>query len=155
MEYTREWLSKVLEILEQKTSINSETGCWEWTGLKKSDDGYGRVTIDGELYYIHRLSAMIFHGYRPEYKNLNVLHRCNVRHCWNRDHVYVGTHEDNMQDKSKSITHCPNGHEYNEENTYNYQKPDGRWQRMCRECRKTRTAASNEKRRLLKFGKVG
>jgi len=154
VKYDSDWNRKILNILEEKTSINSETGCWEWQGVIH-ESGYGRVMIDQVQYYVHVLSGMVFHGYRSEYEYLRVLHKCATKNCWHRDHLYVGTQEANMQDKSRNITHCPQGHEYTPENTYIHYKPTGGQMRGCRECRKARTAAYNEKRRLLKFGKVG
>lgn len=148
MEYDSDWCQKMLKILEERTSINSETGCWEWQGSIKTDDGYGRVYIDKKPVYIHRLAAMIFHGYRPEYTSLSVLHKCNIRHCWNRDHLYVGTQTDNMQDKARNITHCPQGHEYNEENTRYSKRADGGMQRQCKECVRIRTREWREKKKF-------
>ena len=59
------------------------------------------------------------------------------------------THEANMQDAARhgtistaNVTHCPSGHEYNDENTYLY---DGR--RFCRPCAKVRARAFYEARR--------
>ena len=44
-----------------------------------------------------------------------------------------------------SKTHCPQGHEYTEENTYRF-GPDGRY-RMCRECRKAHVRTSYQRHR--------
>jgi hypothetical protein len=145
--YKGEWGQKILKILEERTSVNSDTGCWEWQGTINKE--HGRIMIDGEMYYVHRLSAMLFLGYRPEYTYLQVLHKpeCKVARCWNPDHLYVGTPADNVKDtvnagtargRFSDITHCINGHEYTEENTYHYQQRDGKTIRQCRICKKNR-----------------
>jgi hypothetical protein len=161
VEYDREWCNRILNILEERTSVNSETGCWEWTGAKNKY-GYGVVRIDYVLWTVHRLSAIVFHGYRPEYKHLHILHNpeCKVKHCWGRDHIRVGTHQENMQDvvdagtgrnQNSEVTHCKNGHEFTSENTYLVEHHnDGKMHRHCRECQK-----AAKQRYLLKFGKVG
>ena len=72
----------------------SPTGCWLWTG--KKDYGYGRVGINGQLYRTHRASAVDAKGDIP--KGMFVLHTCDVRACVNPEHLYYGSHSDNMND---------------------------------------------------------
>jgi hypothetical protein len=42
------------------------------------------------------MSYLLFVGEVP--KNRSVLHHCDVRECVNPKHLYLGTHEKNMQD---------------------------------------------------------
>lgn len=67
-----------------------------------------------------------------------VCHHCDVKCCVNPDHLFVGTHRDNVVDaiaKGKyamngpSVTHCHRGHEFTEENTYNWNG-----HRHCKSC---------------------
>ena len=150
-----EWYTKVRKILDSRTSINSETGCWEFG----DGDRYGQIIIDHVAHYVHRLSAMMFLGFRPEDSQLWVLHKCKTRNCWNPGHLYLGTATDNSRDRSDAgtannqniyTTHCPQGHEYNEENTRQYK---GR--RYCKICQSIKMKEYNEKKKLLKFGKAG
>lgn len=122
-------IEKIKLILDKRTSINSETNCWEYLGT--NSDGYGQITIDGVFYYTHQLSAMLYLGYKGYSKlfKLVVCHKptCKSKACWNPDHIYVGTDADNNRDlresgnahgKYTNVTHCVNGHEFTPENTY-------------------------------------
>lgn len=71
--------------------------CWIWTGCKLKS-GYGQIGRHGGPYYqTHRLSWIIANGPIPD--NLQVLHRCDNPPCCNPDHLFLGTHDDNMKDK--------------------------------------------------------
>lgn len=110
------------------------SGCWLWLG---STDklGYGKVSVQGH-FLAHRLAYAETHGDIPE--GLLVLHKCDVPSCVNPDHLYIGDDQDNMNDMAargrgnngwRDVTHCVNGHEFDEENTY----WRGKW-RNCRAC---------------------
>lgn len=70
-----------------------ENGCWEWTGCL-TVKGYGSCKHGGEI-VAHRVSWLLTHGKRSE---LFVLHHCDNPKCVNPEHLYEGTHEDNMRD---------------------------------------------------------
>lgn len=70
--------------------------CWLWKGNKK-ENGYGRYFIgSGRYIRAHRFSWSHLNGEIP--KGLLVLHKCDVRECVKPDHLYLGTHKDNMRD---------------------------------------------------------
>ena len=75
--------------------INSLTGCWVWTG-NKDKIGRGSMRIDGKTYRPHRIAAEIF---LPNYVSwLQVNHKCDNPSCFNPDHLYMGTQQDNITD---------------------------------------------------------
>lgn len=79
--------------LWSKTS-RSEAGCWEWQGNKFRN--YGRVNVWGGKMWAHRLSWLLAHGSLP--RHLNVLHKCDNPPCVRPDHLFIGTHSDNVAD---------------------------------------------------------
>lgn len=74
------------------------SGCWLWIGSISGRDERGYIYYDKHLKVIcaHRCSWMIFKGPIPT--DLDVLHTCDVPSCVNPDHLFLGTHTDNMRD---------------------------------------------------------
>lgn len=72
-----------------------ESGCWVWVG-NRSDDGYGRVRVDGKKRRAHIVSYERVNGAVPEGRM--VCHRCGNPLCINPAHLYAGTYEDNYAD---------------------------------------------------------
>jgi hypothetical protein len=69
-------------------------GCWLWTGANNYK--YGHFTLNNEI-YAHR-SSFILHGNEIP-KGMLVLHKCDVPLCVNPNHLFLGNHAENMQDK--------------------------------------------------------
>src|SRR3990167_1151370 len=122
-------------------------GCCEWLGAKNRL-GYGEFSVSHHIFGSHRVAYELTRGDIPI--GQDVLHRCDNRGCVRPDHLYVGSHSDNMQDKVAAghdhnavKTHCPAGHPYDTENTYHH--PRG--SRMCRTCNRE---AAIRKRRLTR-----
>ena len=77
-----------------KTS--SDRGCWAWTGTT-SKDGRGRFGANYRSNLAYRVSWEIHKGTIP--RGLFVLHKCDNPNCVNPEHLFLGTHQDNMDDK--------------------------------------------------------
>lgn len=75
--------------------VNKTETCWIWT-LSKDSDGYGHVGVNGKLRGAHKVSWEFAFGPIPD--GLDVLHKCNNRPCVRPDHLFLGTHQDNMED---------------------------------------------------------
>jgi hypothetical protein len=131
----------VLMRMDDKYLIGS--GCWPW--LAATTNGYG-VAWDGDRQVpAHRLMYELLVGPIPA--GLELDHLCRNHGCVRPDHLEPVSHAENVRRGESGAhqrrkTHCPQGHEYTEENTYQY-----RGWRVCRQCRLARVAAAYRRKR--------
>ena len=74
--------------------------CWPWTGArsKKTSAHYGVIRKGGKLLGAHRVSlALVKSGGRMP-KGKDACHKCDNPICCNPDHLFWGTHRENMRD---------------------------------------------------------
>lgn len=82
----------------QNVTISDSACCWEWKGALRN--GYGVFSVNGKITYAHRYSYKLVYNQIKE--GLCVLHKCNNRLCVNPSHLYIGTKQDNANDKVNS-----------------------------------------------------
>lgn len=126
-------------------SVESE--CWVWTGCT-TYHGYGRLAGGPESRThlgAHRVSYELHVGEIPD--NHHAHHVCGNKGCVNPEHLVVISEEEHgrlSQLLTPRKTHCPQGHPYDEKNTY--VMPSG-GTRRCRVCLSEQQARYGRNRR--------
>lgn len=74
------------------------TGCWIWSGGLNAF-GYGSLNTSSYEGFCNT-SRYSYYIHKGDFdRSKLVLHHCDVRCCVNPDHLYIGNHKDNSNDK--------------------------------------------------------
>lgn len=87
-----------LERFTEKIEYDTNAGCWLWSA-NVSNKGYGVFSVGKKsegAAFAHRFSYQTFVGEIPA--SLFVCHRCDTPACVNPNHLFLGSHLDNMRD---------------------------------------------------------
>lgn len=80
--------------LETRIERIPESGCWIW--MAGVSERYGTAKFMGHQWLAHRLVYELLVGSVPA--DAELCHRCDIGFCVNPDHLFVGSHVDNMRD---------------------------------------------------------
>lgn len=105
----QQWRRDPVKRLEKNT-VKIDSGCWEWQGAK-TKFGYGQMVVDGKVEIIPRFTYRMFVGPIPE--GMYVCHKCDNPSCWNPDHLYLGTAQDNARDRVERGRNAPKSGTFN------------------------------------------
>ena len=80
----------------EKVDVKGKDDCWMWNAYVDSD-GYGQFRYYDRQQKAHRSAWILTHGEIPE--GMFVCHHCDTPSCVNPAHLFIGTHQDNVDDQ--------------------------------------------------------
>jgi hypothetical protein len=116
--------------------VDKTDTCWLWTGY--TCKGYGQFCGRPGTRAAHRITYEILVGPIPQGMDLD--HLCRVRACCNPAHLEPVTRRENLVRgetliaRQVALIHCPQGHPYDEANTF----ITSAGRRHCRACDRDR-----------------
>ncbi len=88
------WTQADVERFWAKIKVGGPDECWEW--VASAAHGYGLFKAAGRNRGSHRIAWEMANGEDPGV--LDVCHRCDSPRCCNHAHLFLGTHQQNMDD---------------------------------------------------------
>jgi len=133
---------------ERSNIFYNGTRCWEWTAGITRDGGYGSAWMGLKVRRAHCVSYEI--EFEEVKDGLFVLHHCDNRICVRPDHLFLGTHQDNMADKVRK------GRQAQGKTHGAYTHPESRRiGKLNGRAKLTEKDVSEIRRRYARFGKGG
>ena len=144
-------------------------GCWVWQATI-ARNGYGQFWDGERTQMAHRYAYELLVGPIPD--GLDVDHQCHNadesclggpscphRRCVNPAHLAPADRSTNLRrgrtgklpsnhSHQTGKTHCPQGHPYDEANTYRIVRSDGHRERHCRTCKRETVRRIRERKRV-------
>ncbi len=94
---------RTIAIWLKQRSEEVTSGCWEWCGGRHGT-GYGCVPVwVHKSHYAHRAMFAAVCAEIPP--GMYVLHSCDNRKCINPEHLWLGTHLENIKDMQSKGRH--------------------------------------------------
>lgn len=87
--------TKKLDKFKKYYEIDNNSDCWLWKG-GTNNVGYGMIRDGIGMRTAHRVSYELHVGPIP--KGKHICHSCDNPKCVNPNHLWVGTHSENMLD---------------------------------------------------------
>lgn len=79
------------------SKVDKTAECWLWTS-NRLPTGYGTFHLNGKAERAHRVAWILKNGKIPD--GMEVCHVCDNPPCVRLDHLWLGTHAENMADSS-------------------------------------------------------